>query len=293
VQNPAIYATLAFSSNYYPKDSSGAFQNRLLHFKFDKTVFTTEENERFNAGLTRFEKEGTCTAWIKEIIGNRQAIEEYFIDEYKSLLKFLKESSSDYQIDSRMIANYAMITAVGRILTRQGVSFGMNEKTLAETARNAMIRQFTSLQSKTPLHQFWDIVKNGIELGEVLLGVQIDYLANGYVSKSSPEKQIPGEVIVIDFGLLWRYYAIEAKRVGIEPEREQDLRSELERSSAYVKEEVDGLPISKMMSWRFSVSPEQQITESEVGQSKRYKITRAYALKLEELEKDFGFYLKT
>lgn len=285
VQNPAIYATLAYSSNYYPKDSSGAFQNRLLHFKFDKTVFTTEENEAFQAGLLRWEREGLCTAWITEVIANRHVIEKSFPEEYKAISRWLKESTPDHEIDSRTIACYAMIISVGRILTRAGVSFAMKETEIAEAGRKAMIMQFTSLQQKPAIQVFWEVIAHGVATGSLTMGIHFDYLPHGYVPRTNPSRQIAGEVIMVNYAMLWRYYAMECRKVGHEPEKESDMRAELKRSPAYEEAEIDGKPISEVRNWRFDTPMEKQ-------EESKSKVTSAIALKLAELEKNYGFSIR-
>ena len=285
VQNPAISATLMFSSNYYPKDPSGAFQNRLMHFKIDKTVFTAEESAAFLEGMKKIEEQGIVTAFIFEIIGSRAHIETEFEAEYHKLLRYFKSTTSDYEIDARQISIYSMITAVGLILTRHEVSFGLSEMQIKEAARAAIIRQFTSLQTQTPIQTFWEIIKMGVENGLVLFGVHFDFLKNGYVPRNKPERQIKGEVLMINFPQMWRIYAMESARVGIKPESSSDILSEIKRSSAFVSEEVEGQPKSRIGAWRFGVASEAQNEEAD----KKQKVTTAWALRLGELENNFGF----
>jgi hypothetical protein len=285
VQDPTIYATLAYSSNYYPKDSSGAFQDRCMYFKFDRTVFSQEESEAFLSGLQRWESEGLCSAFIIEVISNRKHIEANFQATYKQLLGYFKNTTTDYEIGSRQISIYAMITAIGIILSKQGVSFSLNEKQLKEAARAAIIKQHTTLQSKNPIQVFWEVVQAGIDAGLVTLGMYYDYRPTGYTSRTNAGKSIKGEVIIVNLPLMYRFYAQEMKRMGQEPEKKGEIEDEIERSTAFVSTEVDGQAISRLSAWRFDFSDDDQ-------EETKSKVTVALALKLGELQKQYGFSMK-
>jgi energy-coupling factor transporter ATP-binding protein EcfA2 len=287
VQDPTITATLAFSSNYYPKDSTGAFQNRMVHFLFNQTVFTDTQNKEFRDGLKQFEEQGLCTAWICEVIGNRPVIERDFLEEYSRVSKYLKDTTIDHEADSRSIACYAMIATVGRILTRVGVSFSMSENEILETARTAMIQQLSALRAKSAIQIFFEIVKIGIDMGALIEGQQYDYLPDGYTPKNAPDRAINEEVLMINFMAMWKYYTIEARKMGIEAERESDLRHELEISPAFDGREIGGSAVSAIHAWRFSVPAANQ--EAKKGTS---KVTRAYALIVSKLEENYGFSMK-
>jgi hypothetical protein len=288
VKNPAISATLAYTSNVYPKDDTGAFQDRLFHFKIDTTQHTADEEAALKQGLNLFESQGLCTSFIYEVIGNRDVIEKEFDAEYSNLQRWFKATTQDYEIGSRQIAIYSMITAVGLILSRAGVSFFLNENQIKEAARSAIIRQHNTLQAQTPLQVFWEIIKIGYEQGFLHLGEHFDYQANGYKARNNAAKVIQGEVIIINYPALFNYYTKEAYKMGLKVDKDtkKDLKDEIIRSPAYDSTEIDGVHISELKSWRFSVAAELQ---QEKGKE---STTVAYILKLAELEKNYGFYIK-
>jgi hypothetical protein len=92
---------------------------------------------------------------------------------------------------------------------------------------------------------------------------------------------------MINFMAMWKYYTIEARKMGIEAERESDLRHELEISPAFDGREIGGSAVSAIHAWRFSVPAANQ--EAKKGTS---KVTRAYALIVSKLEDNYGFSMK-
>jgi hypothetical protein len=125
----------------------------------------------------------------------------------------------------------------------------------------------------------------GYEQGLVNFGEHFDYLPNGYVARNNPAKAVKGEVIIIKYPTLFKYYATEAFKMGLKVDKDtkKDIKDEIIRSTAYDSREVNGCHISDLKSWRFTVPAEQQ---EENGNE---LISAGYILKLPELEKNYGF----
>ena len=170
-----IRSSAIISGQDLPTTDGGSLMSRVILIQFSKTAGYTEQEIARYMDLVQYQESG-LTPIIHELVKHRQKIGTYFPEIYRTICdEFRKDATAaGAVIEERTIKNYAIITAMVKILTDScGIQFPFAEQVLRSTLTAAISQQQSLVRGSTELQSFWECMAVLLANGEIIDGNQV------------------------------------------------------------------------------------------------------------------------
>jgi hypothetical protein len=305
-------STLTVSSNIPPLDAdgSGAFPSRVVYQSLTTDSRPSAQKVAFQNELDKL----TSQSWTKatcSLLAHRQVIIENFTKYYNELSTRVSERliSAEFKIKDRVLNNYCVLGAVYEILVSKNIIKNIigNSFCIDNIIYDSIVKQHRSLIEKPPIQVFWDLFQIGINRFNYAYSNRAEWIdKDGNLKVANipyrPEyiipnchyefkdnytqgkaKMIDAKVVILKLADTYDYYLKQCKSLGIKPMTDTTFKEQLREHRSYDKTTVHDSKgkereVSSLSSWRFDIAD---------GQSSS-AVQKAYALRLDYLEQDFG-----
>lgn len=170
-----IRSSAIVSGQDLPTADGGSLFSRVILVQFSQTAGYTEQQINQYTDLVQYQELG-LTPIIHELVQHRATITRNFAAFYRAICdEFRKEATAaGAVIEERTIKNYAIVTAMVKILTEFcGIVFPFNEQVLRSTLTGAIAQQQSLVRGSTEIQTFWEMLSVFLANGDIVNGKEI------------------------------------------------------------------------------------------------------------------------
>lgn len=170
-----IRSSAIISGQDLPTADGGSLFSRVILLQFTKTAGYSEKEIAMYMDLVQYQEMG-LTPIIHELVRHRQQVAASFPEIYSAVCdEFRKQATAaSAVIEERTIKNYAIITAMVKILTDScNIIFPFSEDVLRSTLTSAISQQQSLVRGSTEIQTFWECVAVLLANGEIVDGNQV------------------------------------------------------------------------------------------------------------------------